>query len=78
MKLYINTNGTVQGPIEFETIIKTVEAGFFSKDATVSVDKESWLSLEEAKERFGNAPEAPKKLKLRVAQEPQKVHSRNR
>ena len=49
MRVFVMTNDKIQGPLEFDKVVKTVKAGLFPKNTMVSFDKLSWLSLEEAK-----------------------------
>ena len=49
MKLYVNNQGKILGPLDWEKILFAAKKGRFAEDVTVSDDRVNWLSFDDAR-----------------------------
>lgn len=70
MKLFVNTQGRVMGPVDVERILTMAEKGRLSPDATVSEDRMNWIPISELKSLIQQAnEESAVKAKIQLAKE---------
>ena len=67
MKLFVNYQGKILGPLDWEKILFAAKKGRFAEDVTVSDDRVNWISIDDARKLFEKSKTVERKEPALIA-----------